>query len=195
MICHNRKILYLHPSKTAGTSIEFELLRGEGLEPTNLSGAQKQVWSIWTGDSRQHWPYWNMLDNFPFLREWDSVCSIRHPYERAVSEFRYQLIVNKKTRKSEAHKARDVNSAIKNGSIWKFAWAWHGQPQINYIGPHTKIIRFETLHEDVERVFGFRLTSHRLPTPDLIIPELNNESKELIQQKWPNDFEPLGYTP
>lgn len=193
MICHKQRLLFLHPTKTAGTSIEHELLARELWRDADPCVTQRQVYALWTPDSRQHWPYDKMMKTFPFLEGWDSVCTIRHPYDRVISEFWYQIEKGNTKGSSEAHSLLDINMAIRNGSIWTKAWSWHGHPQAGYVGPGTKLIRYENLHDDVREVLGFELQFHKLKRGNRQELKLDDESKALIQQRWPDDFEPLGY--
>lgn len=194
MICHSRRVLYLHPAKTAGTSVEKTLLKAEigSTEPTN---AQRQVFAVWTGDARQHWPYGKLTQELPFLKEWPSFCTVRHPYSRAVSEFKYQLDYIGKADASESHRLRDVNLALASGDFFRCADVWHADPQCSYIGPDTKLIRFENLAEDFFNAFGLVLDHHdfRARTESPMI--LNDESKIILQNRYARDFEILEYLP
>ena len=193
MICHRLKKFFLHPAKTGGTSVETALLLHEigHLDPTEH---QKQIFALWTKDAKQHWPYAKMIREFPFLIDWDSFATVRHPYDRMTSEFRYQLAGNRKQRSSRAHEQEDLNSAILNDSLWNLAWGWHMAAQSDYIGPNTKVVKLEDIDEEWPKL-GLADLPFINRSENRKRFELNSEAKRKIQHYYAADFERLGYDP
>ena len=67
-------------------------------------------------------------------------------------------------------------------------------PQAAYIGPDTKIIRLENIEEDWRNLdLGLGNLEHLNASESSKSYELTDESKQIIQDSFPNDFEELGY--
>ena len=195
MICFEEKLVYLHPSKTAGTSVEISLMSSlTGLAPEQLTPRIAQLFGCWDSTSTQHWPYAKMLEAYPFIRNWKKIVTLRHPYARAISEFKYQLAGNCIKPGLDVYRRRDIDAAVKSGVLWSNGFAWHGQPQFNYLGPDVQILRFEHLAEDWDRVVGIgKLVTANKSNSQLEF-ELAPESKAAIQRRFPKDFEDIGYS-
>ena len=169
--------------------MESFLLRLEGVSHGNLQGMQKGAYGVYTGDSRQHWDYTKIIKCLPFLADWGVITTVRHPYERARSEFRYQVS------EGQAPKDTDINEWIQNGKIWSKAYDYHGMPQAAYLGPDPILLRHESLDSDFRAYFGETLPYHHLKTKRTERDELDDKSKRLIFNKWGVDFDTLGYAP
>lgn len=189
MMCHRQRLLYLHPTKTGGTSIERWLLDREGLAGQELAPAQRQVFGVWTKDNRQHWPAAALLERFPFLEDWRKVVTVRCPYARACSEFRYQLERCGKQEASAAHRARDVSAAVISGALWRHAWEWHSEPQVSYWLPGVEVIRLEHLEADFRHWFGEALPYHKNRTGQGYADELSEDARQVIRERFAPDFE------
>lgn len=195
MIAHSAKMLYLHPSKTGGTSVENCLMNFE-LKTKNYDSLKRDqliLYGLCGRRNMMHWHYHKLVNIFPFLKEWPSFATVRHPYERVISEWRYQRSGNKNGT-STAHKKDDINLGIRSGSIKKCKWAYHWMPQSAYIGPNTKLVRLENIDEDWRSLgLGVGDLEHLNASPPSRPYELTDESKQIIQNEFPDDFEELGY--
>lgn len=195
MLAHSKQILYLHPSKTGGTSVENCLLNFElnTKDPDSLSRDQFIFYGLCHQRNMMHWDYHKLVDGLPFLKGWLSFVTVRHPYERVISEWKYQQR-GERNGTSVAHKRDDINLGIRSGSIKKCKWPYHWMPQAAYIGPDTKIIRLENIEEDWRNLdLGVGNLEHLNASESLKSYELTDESKQIIQDSFPNDFEELGY--
>lgn len=195
MILHTERLLYLHPSKTAGTSVETALMSHvTGLPAEELTPRIAQLYGCWDGISTQHFPMSWMLDRYPFVRHWRKIVTVRHPYTRTISEFKYQLAGFRGKLQHPAYAARDINLALTSGILWKNCFAWHGQPQCNYLAEDVQILRYETLAEDWERVIGFCPLPRVNVSLDAQQFELTDAGRHAVLERFPNDFYPLGYS-
>lgn len=206
MILPARQLVYLHPSKTAGTSVEIALLsdatglskeqlwqRGRPVRE-NFTRELSATYGCWDSRSTQHLPYRQLFEAYPQAREWRKVVTVRHPYARAISEFRYQMEGNRGG-PHPFYRRFDINSAVLSGLIWTNCYMWHATPQSEYLGPGVEIMRQETLDEDWQRVIGFCA----LPRENVAAKgpplRLSDEAKEVIARKYAEDFRLLGYAP
>ena len=195
MLAHSKQILYLHPSKTGGTSVENCLLNHElNLKGhDSLSRDQLIFYGLCHQRNMMHWNYHKLVNELPFLKGWFSFATVRHPYERVISEWKYQQS-GEREGSSEAHEKDDINLAIRSGSIKKCRWAYHWMPQAFYIGPDTEILRLENIEEDWRNLnLGVGDLGHFNASKSSGSYELTDESKQIIQDAFPNDFEELGY--
>ena len=195
MLAHSKRILYLHPSKTGGTSVENCLLNFElGVkDPTALSRDQYIFYGLCRHRDMMHWNYHKLVKDLPFLREWPSFATVRHPYDRVISEWKYQQR-GERNGSSEAHEKDDINLAIRSGSIKKCKWAYHWMPQAAYVGPDTKVLKLENIEEEWKKLnLGVGDLGHLNASPSPKAYELTDESKQIIQDAFPDDFEQFGY--
>lgn len=196
MIDQSRKLIYLHPSKTGGTSIEKAFLRDLIGRDSGESKAAPLLF-LYSGNSNQHWPLQKIINALPFTKDWRKIASVRHPYTRVISEFRYQLAgKRKKSRgcvpKNNCYTNKDINLAIKSGKIWENSYAYHNEPQYKYVSEDVELIRFENLEDDFKRLTGLSDLPHAQKGSDFR-PELSEQSKEIIYKRYRKDFDVLGY--
>jgi hypothetical protein len=140
-----------------------------------------------------HWNYHKLVNELPFLKEWPSFATVRHPYDRVISEWKYQQR-GERNGSSDAHESDDINLGISSGSIRKCKWAYHWMPQAAYIGPDTKILKLENIEEDWRNLdLGVGELGHLNKSTSRKSYELTDESKRIIQNTFPDDFEQFGY--
>lgn len=67
-------------------------------------------------------------------------------------------------------------------------------PQARYIGPNTHVLHLENIDEEWK---SLALSLGDVPHLNISRPKqeyvLDDQSKEIIQKEFPNDFEPFGY--
>lgn len=201
MLVRAAKLVFLHPSKTGGTAIENVLFRKySGLELNGKISEEEQREYWWGRNSWQHWSYQEMLETFPFTKDWFWFVTVRHPFERMVSEFRYQIDCDcNASHLSAAHRKFDINKALEDRSFWKHCSAHHHRKQTAYLGPNVHILRQETLADDWQRLTD-QLGIDFPPLRPLGVsccpkPVLNEKSKKQLFSIYSPDFAALGYTP
>lgn len=203
-------LLYLKPTKTASTSIQFAFGEVELNRPI-LSVDEVRSFLVIKDLSLypSHYP-WSELSNQlkQSLQTAKKVVSVRHPYDRVKSEFRYQRR-GIDGRRSYYHHINDINGAIQSGSFWSMMHSSrHDQPLSSYKvdDGDCYVIKYESLEQnwsDLQSEVSFTLPSLKKIRPrysawepvsgsDLI---LTDESKEIIYNKYKSDFNLFGYTP
>ena len=194
MLAHSRKLLYLHPSKTGGTSIEMGLLEQElNQSPCpNLSSFRSHMYCVWGSDSSHHWTYRQLVEEFPFLTSWSSFMTTRNPYDRVVSEWRYQRSGNRK-KDTPYHFSDDINGAIKSGAMRESAYPYHWTPQHEYVGPKTSVIPMEKIDEEWGKT-GFNPISALNVSSDKKEYILDDNSVEIISKDFERDFVFFDYS-
>jgi len=192
MIDQLRKLIYLHPSKTGGTSIESAFLRDLTGRDTNKEVAP--LLFIYSTKANQHWPLKKLIEVLPFVKDWRKIASVRHPYTRVISEFRYQLAGKRAESQHRCYNDKDIDLAIKSGQIWENSYSYHNMPQHKYVAEGVELIRFESLESDFKRLTGISELPHTQKGADFR-PELSEQSKEIIYKRYKRDFDVLGYQP
>ena len=197
MLAHSLRLLYLHPTKTGGTSIEAALLENELGEPitetTNLELRKAYMYGVWDDEGITHWDYAKLVSKFPFLSEWDSFMTTRNPYDRAISEWRYQQDGNRK-KTTKYHNSDDINGAIKSGAMQESQYNYHWWPQYHYVGPNTKIIPITEIDKEWENM-GFKPLKPFNVSTKKTNYILDDDSVEIIYKRFEKDFRYFNYDP
>lgn len=191
MIDQRRELIYLHPSKTGGTSIESAFLKDLMGRDTEKNKAAPLLF-LYSRKANQHWPLQKLIEVLPFTKGWRKIASVRHPYTRVISEFRYQLAGKRSQSSHRCYSQKDIDLAIKSGQIWKNSYAYHNMPQYKYVAEDVELIRFENLESDFKRLTGLSELPHIQKGSDFH-PELSEQSKEIIYKRYKEDFDVLGY--
>ena len=222
MLCDNLKLLYLKPPKTATTSISQALataelnLKDDIIDVSDL--IPKKMYHVlpW-----RHVPWAKQPNSYKF-HNYTHVISVRNPYDRVISEFKYQLKEMVTLRglfrldvppinpaytydaylREPAYQLKDINLAVKDGSVFRNATNLHNFPLVDYYSfyPGSFIIRYEHLNEDWD---NFR-ELQSFPIPPLkqindtnsITSEkfvLDEESKNIIYEMYMDDFITFNY--
>lgn len=194
MISLPERRLILHPTRTGGQSVEVATIY-KHLGKKGRNKEHHKLFFVYDDDSCQHYPLDKLLKIFRFAENWEKVCTVRHPYDRVKSEFKYQ---RRGYRRSEFDSAPwlagDINHVVKSGHIWSAAYPWHGMPMHAYFDDDTKIIRLENFEKDWSEVLPDLAMQHENPIPGHSdIDDLDGDSKSLIHDRFAEDFEILGY--
>jgi len=194
VLAHSRQLLYLHPTKTGGTSIEVGLLELELKQRPcpEIDSFRSHMYSVSGADSSHHWTYKELVEEFPFLSSWESFMTTRNPYERVISEWRYQQSGNR-AENTHYHLYDDINGAIKNGAVRDSSFQYHWTPQYEYVGPNTSIIPMEKIDEEWEKM-GFSPISSLNVSKDKKEYKLDDDSLEIIYKDFERDFECFNYS-
>lgn len=175
MIDHNRKIIFIHIPKTAGTSIEAAF--GIDME---LAGAEKHA-----GPSHMIEIYGR--DTWDEYRKFTVV---RNPYDRALSSFAYHA----------GRKHIPVTSSSFVRWLEEQRDRKKLRSQVDYLegwAPEITILRFETLEEDIERELPFLSPlpvinkTHHWPW----FMYYNRSTARTVWEHTAEDFDYFGYHP
>lgn len=202
MVFKNLNLLYLRPPKTASHSIATSLaIKETGISVERLrdlpNDVLKELSIIKDSIEIQYHVPVREISNIVLYNNFTKILSIRHPYERAVSEFKFQLLDYHKVKNNPAHIRKDINMAIQDESLWKFSYPKHEDAQSDYYFEDSLVIRFETIDEDwntLQKYINIDLgplphTNKGRPTQ---IP-LSRRSKDVIYEKYKVDFDLFDY--
>ena len=196
MISHEHKIIFIHIPKTGGTSIE----RFFGVNPVEfckekLSGLHtKHGWL-------QHCTLTEMETCFDIdINNFYSFTFVRNPWDKMVSSYFYELkwIKDKKLNflgyvKNSPEINKYHNKAHRREQ-YQYIIDQSNEPAVNYIG------RFENLQQD------FDIVCDKIGIPRQKLPHVNktkhkhyteyydDETREIVAEKYKKDIEQYGYT-
>jgi hypothetical protein len=201
MIFHKGQIVFFHPGKTGGTSIEFALTReflNKGFPPVN----PKEVadYNIMYGFCKKHKIFLHHADprfyeicNKKIPQNYTKITSVRRPYEKVLSAYYYNGY-DKKFEfedfvKNKLKQLVELNS--------KFARN-HFCPQINYVLDDFKIVKLENIQQDCANL-GIQISEKRHCKTKAgenyqnYLSAYNNETLEIINDIYSEDFSRLSY--
>ena len=192
MICHKSKVIYIHPCRCAGTSIEIAF----GFSPQELNES-----------GERH----ALPDFYPkkFWKEYSSFVSVRNPWDRLLSGFAlikqhnisaYEPYLKEYSLKNFNQFVLDIMTKPElykdDRMFWpQTKWFYYKKKRV----PFKKVIRFESLSDDI----GSLLKNINLKVDDLPHELKTNKpnyqdiydqtSKEIVSQIYRKDIEVLGY--
>lgn len=184
MIDDLRRLVFLHASRTGGTSVESALFHGRGLEMCQpmkeslLYAAGLRFWGLVDGVETQHLTLEEM-GGCP--SHYTVFATVRHPYARAASMLSFMA--------PERH-----------GSLEQMVLAKRGGPQNNWVASQTFVTRGAEVFvrlcdgESAHRVWLEEKLEGTIPhinsRPKLII---NEEDRSFARRYYAEDFERFGY--
>ena len=192
MILPELQLVYLHPTKTAGMAVENAFFR-RFLGVDVYNGEHSDEIDRYYPHDSQHFGHAELVAVLPHVADWRKCVTVRHPYDRALSEFKFQ-------RRDGRTQHREVNAAVRDGSLWSGPGAlpYHDKPQADYLAPNAMILRCETLDDDwslLSTVLGAKLP----PLKKINVSHggcgLTDESQAIIYERFKDDFVLLGYEP
>ena len=202
MISHKHKYIYYHITKCGGTAIESALLKAEGIKqklPYKKWIKQKTLDKFNLGPSkgsgsRQHCLPKHYSDSLK--KEYFTFTFVRNPYERCLSEFLY-------LKKVHADKVLNITFLDYMKSEKKIhpslKLKFHDIPMHFYTEGCNFIGRLENLQED------FNIVCDKIGIPQQELPHKNKtshkhyskyydeETKQIVAEKYAKDFEYFGY--
>lgn len=205
MLIRDLGLIYLHPTKTAGTSIEYaflEYIHNKPITEKQLTPEQKQLYNCYHC-SNQHDTWTIINDKFKnTIDQYKVVVSVRHPYNRVISEFRYQLSYMRPEQIAilDGFKDNDINIAIANNNLWNNCRKYHNTPLSEYYVENVFVLRYESLNDDYVN-FQNWLNVKLPPLKHLNKSKgknnivLNDHSKHIVYNMFKNDFELFNYEP
>ena len=205
MISHKHKFIFIHIPKCGGTSVEYSLLKLEGVEQKSLSTEQKEqyrLYYMYGGVDVQH----RKIDQFKDAREknYFTFTFVRNPWERFLSEYFY-------IKKSNGCECDDFDKKfptfehfVKNNGIKCGNYA-HDFPQIDFVfsANQNKLTNFVGRCEDMQ--YDFDYVCGKIGIPKMKLPYRNptkhkhyteyydDETKQIVAEKYAKDIEYFGY--
>ena len=190
MIIENKKIIFCHIDKTAGSSISKNLNKSLIIhnykEPIRHPDKHK-IMKI-------------LISKVKNPNDYFKIAFVRNPYDRALSKYYHHKKVNGGTKLEKLAKKLDFNEWVKKGGLHVF------KPQYLYIYNKKKnlcdfIGRFENLHEDynfLKKKFNLdelmTLNHNPLKKVKHYYYHYNKASLEYINKKYEKDFDLFNYT-
>jgi hypothetical protein len=200
--CKGKDILFLHPGKTGGTSIEYAL-RDKYIPRVKLNMAKKCRQNIMFGFSKEYKIFLQHADLRFYIdvlkvdiSKFRTIASVRRPYEKILSSYYYNKRLQVIPFKEFVMK--QLKPRVKANS--KYA-VNHFCPQIHYVKYNEynvdKIIKLENIIEDCKSI-DIELKYHYSKTAAAInyknyLDAYDDESKNLVYELYQEDFLFLGY--
>lgn len=195
MISDSHQFIFIHIPKCGGTSVEKSLLDLEGVNcdwshpfPLMTLSDRDQSKYILSRNSQQHQPLNNFCEDLQEVYFTFTFC--RNPWSRALSTYFYHKKLN----------IINQSLSLKQFILNQRANPYHLNPQISFINKNIDFIgSFERLQED------FDLVCDKLNISRRTLPHTNkstatdykdyydNETREIIAQKYATDIEYFGY--
>lgn len=196
VVCHMRKIIFIHIPKTAGSSIEH-LLRDEGRYELDFIGVRN-------GRSTHHYMGIELKmilkDLYPKYYKFSFV---RNPYDRLISEYFWCRIkdVGHKFNKTFDEFLDYVEDVIKNKKFFKPIENDHFIPQYSFLFFNNKLLVNNIFkYEDIETVsplikkrLKIKTTLQHLNKSVKNEITLTQEQKDRIYNLYKIDFETFNY--
>jgi thymidylate kinase len=201
MIFHSGNIVFFHPGKTGGTSIEVALTKkylDKDFPPVNPR--EVADYDLMYGYCRKHKLFLHHADvrfyqivNKEIPKDYTKIVSVRRPYEKVLSAYYYNGHNNKI--KFEDFVKNNLTNLVKRNK--EFARN-HFCPQINYILDDFKVIKLENIKQDCLDL-GITITEKKhcetRASEDYknYISAYSEETLEIINKLYAEDFERLNY--
>jgi hypothetical protein len=196
VVCHNRKIIFIHIPKTAGSSIEH-LLRDEGKYELDFIGVRN-------GRSTHHYMG---IELKIILKELYSVyykfSFVRNPYDRLISEYFWCRIKNigYKFNKTFDEFLDYVEDIVKNKKFTEHIENDHFIPQYLFLFFDNKLIVNNIFkYEDIETVIPLIIKKLKIKTSLKHLNKTNKNEitldetqKERIYNLYKIDFQTFNY--
>jgi hypothetical protein len=200
--CKGKDILFLHPGKTGGTSIEYAL-RDKYMPRVKLNQAKIERPNIMFGFSKQHKIFLQHADLRFYmdvlkvdLSRFVTICSIRRPYEKVLSSYHYNKRLQKIPFKEFVmkHLGPRINANAKY-AVNHFCSQTYYTRYNDYTVDH--IIKLENIVEDCKNI-GIDLKYHYSKTDAANIYKnyldaYDDESRNLVYKFYKEDFQLFGY--
>ena len=201
MIIEDKKIILLHPGKTAGTSVEslFYDTSSHIFNPKFFFGYKNGIWT-------QHATIKFMRENIPDFESYEKVLFIRNPYERLLSVYNFGTSCGKLkeffnacgTYRPRIESFEDfVTKLPKFFEYEPILDGCHLSPQHLYYEPECMIIRFENLQEDFKQFKNKYGISQDLPHQMACQKkshDLSDKSIQIINEIYDKDFNIFNYS-
>lgn len=193
---NGKRLAFIHIPKAAGSSIERYF--------TDLGW--KMTFYLPCSDpnlpSEQHFTYTVLRERVPDLDDIPSFCVVRDPFQRMVSEWRWQRDIMKNTMLSFSDFVRRVDMSLRSSRTY---WDNHWRPQSDFVSDEIdSVIRMESLKKEFEAFLDMQGLD-----PSIKLPMINRTRKtartrlrikatpeaiERLVRIYRDDFEQFGYS-
>lgn len=197
-----KDILFLHPGKTGGTSIEYAL-RDKYIPRVKLNRAKVCRQNIMFGFSKEYKIFLQHADLRFYIEalkvdisKFHTIASVRRPYEKVLSSYYY----NKRLQTISFKEFVMKQLKPRTRANAKYA-VNHFCPQIHYVKHNDykvdKIIKLENIIQDCKDI-NLDLKYHYSKTAAASVYEnyldaYDQESRDLVYELYQEDFVYLGY--
>ena len=192
VICHNKKCIFIHIPKTAGTSIE-QFIKDNDRNPIILLGVRN-------GRSMHHFSALEIKSIFPDLfKKYYKFSVVRNPYDRLLSEYYWCKIPNVgyKFGKTKIEFLNYVSQVIKQKAYFNNIFHDHFMPQYLFLyNPQNQLLvnnlfKYENLDSAIEFIKKKLHINQNLDQLNKTTSEKTDwtiEEKEIIYELYKKDF-------
>ena len=202
MIDHERKFIFVHIPKTAGTSMEFALADAwnnrqkyfvgknnylDDRTPQNHKHRNRKVYTT-------HFSIKEILEVHPEARNYFRVCFVRNTWDRLVSAYVYRHHHEATTHKRKFKSLKDFikNKNLHTNSQLKFILGNNGKINMDFIG------RYENLENDFKTVCDRIGIQCQLPHYNFTKHEhyskyYDEETVDLVYKKYKKEISHFNY--
>ena len=198
VVCNNKKCIFIHIPKTAGTSIE-QFLKDKGLNDIMFHG-------VHNNRSLHHLTAIELKQNIPIMfKEYYKFSIVRNPYDRLLSEYYWTPVPNLgfKYGISKAEFLHKVINIVKNKRYFNNIYFDHFIPQYMFLYGGDKMIidevfKYEALKDATEYLKNKLSINMDFPyfnknKSTVMDNGWNERKKEKIYNLYKNDFIRFGY--
>lgn len=200
MIFHKDKIIFFHPGKTGGTSIEIALTKRNLNKEFSQLNTRAADYDIMYGYCKNHNIYLHHADvrfyntnNITIYEDYTKITSIRRPYEKVLSAYYYNGWDKKMSFRDFV-----LNSLEKQLKRNNKIAINHFCPQVHYVLDGYNIIQLENIQKDCASL-GIELSArkHAQTKANQIYKNYLNaygsKMKDVVYNLYKEDFERFGY--
>ena len=192
VICHNKRCIFIHIPKTAGTSIE-QFIKDNNNNPILLLGVKN-------GRSMHHYSALEIKSLFPdIFSKYYKFSFVRNPYDRLLSEYYWCKIPNVgfKYGKTKLEFLYYVSNVIKQKSYFKNIFNDHFIPQYMFVYNTNNellvnhLFKYEDLDiaiEFIKKKININKSLDKLNKTNTEKTEWSNIEKEIIYSLYEKDF-------
>jgi len=196
VVCHEKKCIFIHIPKTAGTSIE-QFIRDNGSNNLLFIGVRNNR-------SLQHLTAYELKMMIPYIyKQYYKFSIVRNPYDKLLSEYYWNPSINIGYKKGKSKKdfLKNVIEIVQNKKYFNDIYNDHFIPQYNFLFYKNKLLVNQLFkYEDLEWVSSFlkkklKITRNfpYLNRNDIEKEGWNEDEKEIIYNLYKNDFLYFGY--
>jgi hypothetical protein len=179
VICHEKKCIFIHIPKTAGTSIE-QFLKEKGKNNIEYIGVRNNR-------SLQHLTAFELKRELgPIFTNYYKFSIIRNPYNRLLSEYYWTpLNIGYKAGETKADFITHVANIVKNKLYFNNIYNDHFIPQYLFLYGNGKNILVDNVfkYEDLDE--SIKYLKHKINI-DNDLPFLNKSKGDIVKTYWNN---------